>query len=163
MMSEDEAFHSENQLKKNLEFFAAVTQRTLSAFHVAGIDTSLTEEIDHLRDCLNPRQHILVNACIAPYPSTGGASDKGQDDCRADNEGEQVHRTFNNGDTDTVMKSQIYQPKFVEMRETESNPITESKTRKQSYISEIANSTHPKFVTRQPIRRASERIFFLSD
>lgn len=36
-------------LRKSLSYFSGITQRTLSAFHKAGIDASLLDEIDNIK------------------------------------------------------------------------------------------------------------------
>jgi N-acetylneuraminic acid mutarotase len=36
-------------LSKSLSYFSGITQRTLSAFHKAGIDASLLDEIDNIK------------------------------------------------------------------------------------------------------------------
>nr|WOF72287.1 accessory subunit of RNA polymerase [Saccharomycopsis crataegensis] len=41
------------ELKENLDFFSDITQSTLSAFHISGVDNDLYENIENLRRCAN--------------------------------------------------------------------------------------------------------------
>lgn len=51
---------TEQRLKENIEFFARLTQKTLSDFHATNSDDALTNEMDTLRQLLNNRRYRKV-------------------------------------------------------------------------------------------------------
>jgi hypothetical protein len=55
-------------LSQSLSYFSGITQRTLSAFHKAGIDASLLDEIDNVKSqIVSPKPLVLKDAILDEY------------------------------------------------------------------------------------------------
>lgn len=79
---------------KSLLYFSGITQRTLSAFHKAGIDMALLDEINDLKSHITkPKPLILYNAI--PINKN------------------QYKRIFTNGHNDIVDKSNLFKPAYL--------------------------------------------------
>ena len=55
-------------LTKSLSYFSGITQRTLSAFHRAGIDASLLDEIENIKSqIVLPKPLVLKDAVLTEH------------------------------------------------------------------------------------------------
>jgi hypothetical protein len=62
---QEEKCNPHTLLRESLLYFSEITQRTLSAFHRAGIDASLLDEIDIIKSqIVSPKPLILKNAVL---------------------------------------------------------------------------------------------------
>jgi hypothetical protein len=62
---QEERCNPHPSLSQSLSYFSGITQRTLSAFHKAGIDASLLDEIDNVKSqIVSPKPLILKDAIL---------------------------------------------------------------------------------------------------
>lgn len=65
---QEETCNPHINLSKSLSFFSGITQRTLSAFHKAGIDASLLDEIDNVKSqIVLPKPLVLKDAILTEH------------------------------------------------------------------------------------------------
>lgn len=130
-------------LMKSLSYFSGITQRTLSAFHKAGIDATLLDEMDNLKEHINKPKALVLRDAIPV------------DDYH-------YERFFEYGYTDIVPNQQLYSPVFPpkdiiseidSLLNDDISPI--SKMGMSIKLSSINTS-------RRPIERPTECIFFMS-
>lgn len=128
---------------ESLSYFSGITQRTLSAFHKAGIDATLLDEMDDLKNYLNkPKPRVLRDAIPVDE--------------------KHYQRFFEDGYTDIVSHYQLYQPVYYPKDQSsevakfihdEITPI--SKMGISIKLSNINTSS------KRNIKRPTETIFFL--
>jgi hypothetical protein len=128
---------------KNLSYFSGITQRTLSAFHRAGIDASLLDEIDDIKSQLiSPKPLTLIDA----IPLDNGL----------------YKRYFSEEYTDIVQYSEL----FTEVYKNHNSEITDLNNLlagSMTPISKMGNSVKLNTINtpRKKIDKFSEAIFFL--
>lgn len=83
------------ELKDNLDFFSTITQSTLSAFHISGVDNDLYENIESLKRCAN---NIKIKTLI-----TIEKTDQNN-----------FKRIFSDGSEDIVTEENILEPSLYE-------------------------------------------------
>lgn len=128
-------------LRQNMRYFSEITQKTLSAFHKAGIDASLLDEITHLKLSLRSKIELKL---IDVKP----VDDK-------------YKRIFSNGHTDIVNFLNIMDPVFID---NNSNDFIKSIIKNEvSPITKMGMSTKIAIINtdRKPINRLSEQLFFM--
>lgn len=65
---QEETCNPHTSLSKSLSYFSGITQRTLSAFHKAGIDASLLDEIDNVKSqIVLPKPLVLKDAVLTEH------------------------------------------------------------------------------------------------
>jgi hypothetical protein len=82
------------ELITSLSYFSGITQRTLSAFHKAGIDVTLLDEINDLKTHINKPKPLTLKNAIKNNSST-------------------YKRFFTNGYTDIVNTQDLYKPIYI--------------------------------------------------
>jgi hypothetical protein len=128
----------------NLAFFSKITQKTLSAFHRAGVDASLTEEIDNLRAVMRGgTKPILVKATKAE-------------------DGLYV-RVFSNGHSDRVEQEHIFSPLLLSEDSADFEIVTTALNRKMTPVSSLVYSKSKRSILtpKTKISSPSEAIMFL--
>lgn len=128
-----------------MDYFSAVTQNTLSAFHRAGIDTVLSEEIDLLRESFRSPKPLVLREAI-PLPN------------------DLIKRIFTDDSWDEVPAEELYTPKLPEVTLTSQAKtlISHALAQELSPISKLSQARHRHGLscTRRPITRLSEQLFF---
>lgn len=122
-----------------------MTQRTLSAFHRAGIDASLTEEIDELKKVIRGKKKlVLVDATTT--------------------DGVWYTRRFLDGSTDVVEKSHIFENKYETNSVKELHLVERAFEQEMSPISKMVSMNHVDRLCceRRKIKRPSECIMFMN-
>jgi hypothetical protein len=129
-------------LMKNLSYFSGITQRTLSAFHRAGIDASLLDEIDDIKSHLiSPKPLVLIDA----IPLDNGL----------------YKRLFSDDYTDVVPYKEIFSNVYKKASDIDDLDVLADGT--MSPISKMGSNIKLATIDtpRKTIDRPTEAIFFL--
>lgn len=131
-------------LMGSLAYFSGITQRTLSAFHRAGIDASLLDEIDNIKEYLTKLKPLIL---VDATPDKDGL----------------YKRRFACGHTDLVPHKHIFDEKYL----PQDSDISELKhildKSSMSPISTMSSTVNlDKIDTpRKKINKPTESIFFM--
>lgn len=126
-----------------MDYFSTLTQMTLSAFHKAGIDSTLDQEISSIKDAVNKNKELkLVDAILM--------EDK-----------DYVKRIFIDGSEDICLKTELYSVKEACVNILE-NDVLKCLLTEASPVSRMYWSRYCKRmkVERKKIDTLSEKLFF---
>lgn len=128
-----------------MDYFSEVTQSTLSAFHKAGIDTVINEEIDLLKQSFRTSRALVLKDAIPLQDNL-------------------IKRIFVDDSSDVVAPENLYTPKMVAVNlESKANIILSTALGGElSPISKLSQAKHRHTLEcdRRPINRISEQLFF---
>lgn len=147
-------------------YFSAITQRTLSAFHRAGIDASLLDEIESVKAQISsPKPLVLKDVVLSnksPPCTAHSCSEYKDTSCFSCTKHDRYTRYFENGYTDVVCFEDVFKDVYKD-NQRELSEISELLDGEVSPISKMGMGAKIVSinVARKRIERQSECIFFL--